>query len=365
MATRASRSRPTMATAPVESCVSIASPTTSRGRGPRSGRSPSCPTTSRRGWRRGADRGEEHRRGFRARTSPRNLMLKLLRLLFLRLPASVVIAQSSGEIGFVREFGEPDKPGSMRARFSRLGGGLVWLQLTDHYKSVAAARNSPHTPDDYMLLAFAPNGDDHGLRLVGTQAETHFDKDLATAEWTYQKRDDGVAFSIESGNGLVLEKNLRHDPAQRGFVLELVLHNKSAEPGGQVVFTLLGPALVNPSEVSLLGTSSVAIADSGDGAPKHVGPAPGKVQPLDVDLKNLSFAGNTNRFFGAFLYPRDDASRAALVRVAVDTVPARMDPASETPPNSVARALYSMSLAIPARDAETRVSFGLYLGPKS
>jgi len=292
-------------------------------------------------------------------------MLKLLRLLFLLLPASVGIAQSTGEVGFDRQFGEPGAPGSFHAYFSRLGGGLKGLQLTDHYKSVAAARNSPHTPADYMLLTFAPNGDDHGLRLVGTPAETHFEQDLATAEWTYQERDSGVVFSIDSGKGLVLEKNLTHDPTQRGFRLEFVLRNRDAEPGGQVVFTLLGPALVNAPEVSLLGTSSVAIADSGDGAPKHVGPAPGKVQPLDVDLKNLSFAGNTNRFFGAFLYPLDDASRAALVGVAADTVPAREDPDSKTPPNSVARARYTMSLAIPARDAETRVSFGLYLGPKS
>jgi YidC/Oxa1 family membrane protein insertase len=89
------------------------------------------------------------------------------------------------------------------------------------------------------------------------------------------------------------------------------------------------------------------------------------LQPLDVDLKNLSFAGNTNRFFGAFLYPLDAASRESLVRIAADTVPARMDPDSQTPPNSVARARYTMALAIPARDAETKVSFGLYLGPKS
>lgn len=292
-------------------------------------------------------------------------MQKLLRLLFLLLPASVAIAQTTGEIAFTKDFGERDSPGGFRARFSRLGGGLVWLQLADHYKSVDAARTTTHTPGDYMLLAFAPNGDDHALRLVGTPAETHFEKDLATAEWTYRERENGVDFSIDSGTGLVLEKNLSHDPAQRGFVLELVLRNKDAESTGQVVFTLLGPALVNPSEVSLLGTSSVAIADTGDGAPKHVAPAPGVVQPLDVDVKNLSFAGNTNRFFGAFLYPLDEVSRASLVRVAAETVPAREDPDSKTPPNSVARARYAMSLTIPARGAETRVSFGLYLGPKS
>ena len=141
---------------------------------------------------------------------------------------------------------------------------------------------------------------------------------------------DGVDFSIDSGEGLRLEKNLTHDPTQRGFVLELVLRNTGADPGGQVVFTLLGPALVNPPEVSLLGTSSVAIADTGDGAPKHVGPAPGAVHPLDVDLTKLSFAGNTNRFFGAFLYPLDEASRASLVRVSADTVPARTPAAMST-----------------------------------
>ena len=83
------------------------------------------------------------------------------------------------------------------------------------------------------------------------------------------------------------------------------------------------------------------------------------------DLKNLSFAGSTNRFFGAFLHPLNVDSRAVLVRVSADTVPARPDPDSNTAANTVTRALYTLSLPIPARSAETKVSFGLYLGPKS
>jgi hypothetical protein len=224
-------------------------------------------------------------------------MLKLLRLLFLLLPASVAIAQSTGEVAFDRQFGEPGSPAAS-TRTSRVSAAVSGAaahgplqvrrggaQLAAHGRRLHAARVRAQRRRPWLAL-------------VGTPAETHFERDLATSEWTYEKRDDGVAFSIDSGKGLVLEKNLRHDPTQRGFVLELVLRNTGAEPVGQVVFTLLGPALVNPPEVSLLGSSSVAIADTGDGAPKHVGPLAGKVQPLDVDLKNLSFAGNTNRFFG-------------------------------------------------------------------
>ncbi len=296
-------------------------------------------------------------------------MQKLLLPLFLLLLATAGIAQGSTEVGFTHDFGQRGAPGSVRARFSRLGGGLVWLQLADHYKSVVAARTQPHTTDDFMLLVL--NGDDHALRLVGDEAQTHFPQDLALAEWTYRELEDGVAFSIDSGNGLVLEKILRHDPTQRGFVLEFVLRNKAAEPGGQVTFTLLGPALVNPSEVALIGTSSMAIAALPDGTEKHVGPSAGKVQTLDLDPHQISFAGNTNRFFGAFLYPSNPDSRAALTRIDVDTLP-RVDtlanpddPDSKTGANTVTRNRYGLSLAIPARDAETRVSFGLYLGPKS
>lgn len=262
-----------------------------------------------------------------------------------------------------RQFGTVGDPGSFRAKFSKAGGGLWFLQLTDHFQTLESAARRPHLPGDYLLLAF--NGSDHALRLVGEPADTRFPADLEKALWTHTEIENGVQFSLASGNGLELVKTWRHDPTQRGFVFELTLRNLAADPGGRCVFQLLGPALVNPAEATLIGNSSVAIAAPVEGDAKHVVPAAGKVQTLEVDPTKLSFAGNTNRFFGTFLYPRDEAASKALTGFFVDTVPPRDDLDSNTHANTATRLRYGMALVVSERGAETKVSFGLYFGPKS
>lgn len=272
-------------------------------------------------------------------------------------------APRPADVAFTREFGMPGDAGSFRARFSRLGGGLVWLQMMDHFATLEGARRKPHLPGDYLLLA--SNGADHALRLLGVPAETKFPQDLATAEWKYTELENGVQFSLESGTGLELVKTLRHDPSQLGFVVEFTLRNTGAEPGGRVAFQMLGPALVNPAESMAIGNSSVAIAAPVEGDPKFVVPAAGKIQPLEVEPTKLSFAGNTNRFFGAFLYPRDAEASASLTGLSVDTVPFVTDQDTSTAANTVTRVRFGIGLAVPAKGAETKATFGLYLGPKS
>lgn len=275
-------------------------------------------------------------------------------------------AAATGESAWTRDFGQPGADGSFRARFSRDGAGLVFLMLLDHYKDVASKNREPHTKDDYLLLGY--NGADHALRLVGAPGETQFPMDLATAPWQVRDEGDTVTFAIESGDGLVFEKVLRHDPSQRGFVLELVLRNRENSghaAGGNAAFTLLGPALSNPHEISLLRGASLAIAAQTDGAVASLHPAAGKLQPFATPAGQFVFAGNTNRFFGTFLYPKDDAARAALQSVAVETVPPVDDPVTQTAANSVARCRFALHMAVPAPGGETRLSYGLYFGPKS
>lgn len=272
----------------------------------------------------------------------------------------------AADTGFVREFGSDGTKGSFRARFSKLGGGIVFLQLMDHYASLEAARRSPHDPkSDYLLLI---SGAEHALGIVGGSGETHFAPDLARAEWSYKELPDGVEFSIDSGSGLQFVKRLKHDPSQRGFVLELELRNTgtgpgTTEPGTKVSFQLLGPELINKVESSLVGTSSVGIVGTGDGEQHHVGPKAGTVQKLEFDPAKWTFAGNTNRFFGAFLYPLDPASGHVLTGLAVDTLP--LQEHEGTAPNTTTRVRYAMTLEAPARNAVTTARFGLYLGPKS
>jgi len=304
-------------------------------------------------------------------------MQKSILFLSLLLPSLVARAQETPpaeQAPIVHEFGRDGATGSFRARFSRHGGGLVFLQTMDHYHSVEAGKLPTHGPNEFMLLAFSPrigNGNDHALRLLGAHLQTgtqeviKFPVDLATALWTYSEVPDGVKFSIETGTGLVIEKVWIHDPVQRGFRLEIAVINQKSAATGHVSFELNGAALVNKIESSLIGNTSVAIAAPIVGTPMHVAPDKAVVQTLAVDPKTLSFAGTTNRFFGAFLFPRDEVAAASLTGFHVDTLPPADDPDSGTIANSITRLRYGMTLAVPPVGGETRASYGLYFGPKS
>jgi len=291
-------------------------------------------------------------------------MQKLLLFLFLLFPVVLGRAQNdASEVGFTREFGAPDSTGSFRARFSKQGAGLVWLQTMDHFVSLAASRHTPHAPDDYLLLA--SNGSDHALRLFHAAATASFPVDPATAMWNVESFEGGLRFTLDSTTGLVLEKTMRHDPAGRGFVIEFALRNQSCSATEPLDLQFTGPALVSPSESSLFGNLAVSIAAPLQGDAVTAPPAAGKVQALALDPRSLSFAGSTNRFFGAFLWPRDEAARAALQRFDVDTVPPQADDSIHVAANSATRVRYGLQLAVPPIGGETRVGYGLYLGPKS
>jgi YidC/Oxa1 family membrane protein insertase len=298
-------------------------------------------------------------------TSMRSLLPLLL--------AGVALAQTAPDTGFVRTFGAPDATGSFRARFAYDGGGLVFLQATDHYVTLDAARKEKHEPGDYLLLAFSPalpdGSAEHGLRLLLGQPSTAFPKDPGSERWQVAGIDggDALTFTLDGGAGLELEKVLRHDPVQRGFVLEIALRNKSAQGAtGTLDLTLTGPTLVSPSELSLFGTLAVAIAVGADGVPQVVTPAEATPHAFPIDGRTLAFAGSTNRFFGAFLWPKDDGARQALGSAHADRLPFRDEPAPlDTKAGSTTRMRYGLKLPIPAIGAESRATFGLYFGPKS
>ncbi len=276
-------------------------------------------------------------------------------------------ASTNTEPLLVRQFGAEGSSGSFRARFAPRGGGIERLHLLDHYHSLEAARaaqsgGAAAAAGGHLLLAFG--GYEHALRLLGAPARTRFPEELGTALWSVADVEGGIAFTLASGQGLELRKTLVHEPGQRGFRLDIELRNTGAEPGGRIECELVGPVLVSKAEASLIGNSSVAIAATTDGAVKHVGTAAGKVQTLDVEFAKLSFAGATNRFFGAFLYPRDTASAQALTGLWVDTLQPPLDPGlGET--NPVARVRYGLGLVVPERGQRTVLTFGLYLGPKT
>ena len=292
-------------------------------------------------------------------------MQKLL-LLFLSVFGAVAeaAAQDPSEVAFTREFGAPGATGSFRARFSRQGAGLAFLQTMDHFVSLEARRKDEHVPGDYLLLA--SNGPDHMLRLFRAGGDAVFPVDPAEAPWQVEARDGALVFTLDGGNGLVLEKVLRHEPAARGFTIELALRNRGAAAVGSLDLQFTGPTLVTQSESTLFGTLAVSAAAALDGTTETVPPDPqANVQTLGIAPSQVSFAGSTNRFFGAFLWPQDEAARTALQRFDVDTVPKVADPTIQQTAFSSTRVRYSLRLPIPADGAETRLAYGLYLGPKS
>ena len=294
----------------------------------------------------------------------------LLALAGAALPAQAAAAPPQGEASFVRTFGESGSPGSFRARFAHEGGGMVWLQAMDHFVSLAAARKPQHEGPDYLLLAFSPElqgGADHALRLVLTERSSAFPKDPAIERWQVEGAAGGdrLTFTLDGGAGLTLRKVLRHDPAGRGFDLEIALVNSGSQATGALDLTLTGPTLLSPTESSLFGTLAVAIAAPVEGDPLTVAPGPNPPHTFALDGRALRFAGSTNRFFGAFLWPKDDAARAALVSLHADMLPWQDEPRLETKAFSTTRMRYGLRLPIPADGAESSVTYGLYFGPKS
>jgi len=272
-------------------------------------------------------------------------------------------AASTNDVTFYETFGADGVAGSFRAKFSRNGAGIAFLQAMDHYVSLESRRRGEHGPDDWLLLTV--NAHDHALRLTGAPS-AQFPMDIGVAPWTATKIDGGVTFTIDSTTGLELEKTLRHDAKERGFTIEIALKNRSSQASGTLPLELRGPTLPMPAESSLFGNLATAIAVPLQGDYVFVVPKPGTPpQELNVDPKTLSFAGSSNRFFGAFLWPHDDAARAVLTRFDADSLPAADDTDTHTKAGTASRVRYAMSLPIPAIGQETRVTFGFYLGPKS
>ena len=290
-----------------------------------------------------------------------SMLARIRAFLLLPLLAATALAQGAPEPAFTHEFGALDSKGSFRVRFATAGAGIVFLQAGDHYPTLADARKEKHEGSDYLLLAV--NGADHALRLTPA---TPLPVDLVRDTWQVTTKTSAeVAFELDLKNGLVLQKILRHDPQQRGFVLELGLRNDRAQLAGTLDLTLDGATLIVPHESGLFGTLAGALAVAADGTVQHVVPKAGVVQPLTIDGKNLTFAGSTNRFFGAFLWPKDDIAKAALTGAEADTLPHAEDKDTQTLANTTMRVRYSLKLPIPAAGAATRATFGLYFGPKS
>lgn len=285
-------------------------------------------------------------------------MSNVLRILFLVLAIpSLLFAQ--GESGLTKSFGQPGEVGSFEARFSRSTAGIIWLQAKDHYVSVEAARKEDHEGEDYLLLI---DDAQHSMRLF-QPAGGLFAKNPSDEQWAMEDISDGVKFTLADGKGLVLEKVFVYDQEQRGFNITIKLTNESSDLIGKIQdFWLGGPALVSPKNSSLFGDVSTAIVAPINGEVVTAKASPQFVnQPLVIGPGMLSFAGSTNRFFGGFIWPKDENSRSAVTAYTVETVPARAGQED----NLTTRMVFGLQFAVPQKGQSSTLSYGLYLGPKS
>ena len=98
-------------------------------------------------------------------------------------------------------FGAPGDRGSFRAGFGGRSAGMLWLQATDHYKTLEDSKHDEHETRDYLLLV---NHDQNVALRVSQPPGSAFAKDPSYADWKFEATEGRVAFTLDDGQGLVL-----------------------------------------------------------------------------------------------------------------------------------------------------------------
>ncbi len=290
-------------------------------------------------------------------------------------PPSPAAAQAPALI--TRTFGQPGEKGAMEVTFHPAAGSILSVRLLDHFESTEAARRAEPRREDYLLVATDVQPGLTAFSLSQVPPATLFPMRLngvpgngqAAVPWQVEELPDGIRFALDSGSGLRLEKTFRHRPGQRGLGLELTLrHAPGGHAAGELLCDMTGLTLINTKDLSLFGNPAVAIAVEQAGARHVLHPAAGTQRvPLPFPAgAALSMAGTTNRFFGAFLFPLDEAAATAVRGIQVHSLPYDADdPRTHTPRGMAPLAIYRLALPVPAAGGASTVTFGLYVGPKS
>jgi YidC/Oxa1 family membrane protein insertase len=278
-------------------------------------------------------------------------------------------------------FGTLDHDG-FQARWSRRGAGIRHILLNNEYTSSSAEKKEQKEKSDYYSIVgeYRPEGF-YGLVLQDRAKAQHkrFKRDIEADVWEVEKQADSVRFFLDMGDGLILEKVFRYQPGRRD--LELIINLKSkAEREDKLpreyLLLLRGVEVWNPTEDQLLYNPAGTIAATLDakGEPQVVW-APANKQPekpfpelVSTTSQRLDFAGTTNRFFAAFLYPQDASTQDAVSGVNYVLYPEQEyqpRPDATIAARSMPMAFYKLRLNVPAKGETESLKFRLYLGPKS
>jgi YidC/Oxa1 family membrane protein insertase len=299
-----------------------------------------------------------------------------------------LVCQEGAANGLVVEhvFGgrEPGSPG-YRVRFDRRGAAILSVDLLDHdaprlrgdeepepYRVVQEELRDPSRPDAgrFTWLSLREDVPNPVFGSIG----------LDQAAWVVDEAvEDRIRFSLAGPDGARFEREYAYDgEGRRDLRLVFRVVAPSAEAlaswPASIVLRLDGIGLVAPRTDYVLGQNpAVAAGETRGGADEVVFEVRGAdarpvveqvVLARGGDGQSIAYAGNTNRFFGAFLYPAEESSQAALVRADLGKVPQVEQ--GDTPAFSVPVARFTLALPRPAAAAaSSEVAYRLYLGPKS
>ncbi len=278
-------------------------------------------------------------------------------------------------------FGESSDHG-FRVLFSRYGATVKHINLTDHLAEVA---NEDGSRDEYLLSDILwvnpalPSASYWSWMYLEEwyPDQRVLDADLRTALWEVaEDTTDRIRFELDCGAGLTLEKVFSYEGSRRDLGVEFALRASGEHPkaGSEVLLRLTGLAVRSPrSEYTIginfakcvgevIGTEDgdvfqAAVADGNplEAAPPVVGLASGGAR--------IKFAGSTNRFFSALLYPDGDAASEGLWTAQMRPYPTLEQ--ADTPAYSLPVCEFGLRMRVPQAGSESRLKFRYYLGPKS
>ena len=280
-------------------------------------------------------------------------------------------------------FGAVEETGSYYVQFDPVGASVRSIRLLDQPATPANYKFDDRDLEaTYEMVRTMPHAGGVVTSMSMTEdGQKRFGTSLDSAVWDAEELRDGVRFTLrDETTGLILEKIYRHEAGRRELQLELALaadpnrgeNQGGLAPGADARFWLHGPSLVNPASTFVLGNPAKAIGKmTGQEEVEAVYPDsnpnpaswPKFAYSSGPDVK-IDFAGVTNRFFGAFLTPRDEDAANALHAVHMEKWP-KVAAEEDLKPFTVPVANYRIRLKVPAAGQRNAANFRLYLGPKS